>query len=90
MEAITFNDFLDKPLPHKDARVIKINIKDMIIHWILVDMRSFVNVMYYAQLKVVIKSTQPGKYSSVKVHWWLYGDKEVGGLTRWGGDLHEC
>ncbi|XP_019167690.1 PREDICTED: uncharacterized protein LOC109163402 [Ipomoea nil] len=48
-EAITFSDedLPEGPLPHRDALVIKMDINDMIVHRILVDTGSSVNVMYY-------------------------------------------
>jgi len=48
-EAITFSDddLPEGPLPHRDALIIKMDINDTIVHRILVDTRSSVNVMYY-------------------------------------------
>lgn len=48
-EAITLsNDELyEGPLPHQDALVIKMDINNAIVHYILVDTGSLVNVMYY-------------------------------------------
>ncbi|XP_019157957.1 PREDICTED: uncharacterized protein LOC109154680 [Ipomoea nil] len=48
-EAITFcdEDLPEGPLPHRDALVIKMDINDMIVHPILADTGSSVNMMYY-------------------------------------------
>ncbi|XP_019179714.1 PREDICTED: uncharacterized protein LOC109174927 [Ipomoea nil] len=41
------DDFPDGPLPHRYALVIKLELKDIIIHRVLVDTGSSVNVMHY-------------------------------------------
>ncbi|XP_019198276.1 PREDICTED: uncharacterized protein LOC109192140 [Ipomoea nil] len=48
-ELITFtdDDLPDGPLPHRDALVIRLELKDIIVHRVLVDTGSSVNVMYY-------------------------------------------
>ncbi|XP_031111900.1 uncharacterized protein LOC116015871 [Ipomoea triloba] len=48
-EPIVFTDadLPDSPLPHRDALVIKVEISDVIVHRVLVDTGSSVNVMYY-------------------------------------------
>ncbi|XP_019189990.1 PREDICTED: uncharacterized protein LOC109184444 [Ipomoea nil] len=45
--SFTDDDLPDGPLPHRDALVIRLEIKDIIVHRVLVDTGSFVNVMYY-------------------------------------------
>ncbi|XP_019172819.1 PREDICTED: uncharacterized protein LOC109168233 [Ipomoea nil] len=48
-EPITFtdDDLPDGPLPHRDALVIRLDLNDTIVHRVLVDTGSSVNVMYY-------------------------------------------
>ncbi|XP_019166888.1 PREDICTED: uncharacterized protein LOC109162657 [Ipomoea nil] len=48
-EPITFTDadLPDSPLPHRDALVVKLDINNMVVHRVLVDTGSSVNVMYY-------------------------------------------
>ncbi|XP_019171065.1 PREDICTED: uncharacterized protein LOC109166627 [Ipomoea nil] len=48
-EPITFidDDLPDGPLPHQDALVIRLDLNDTIVHRVLVDTGSSVNVMYY-------------------------------------------
>ncbi|XP_019153684.1 PREDICTED: uncharacterized protein LOC109150223 [Ipomoea nil] len=48
-EPITFtnDDLSDDPLPHRDALVIRLELKDIIVHRVLVDTGSSVNGMYY-------------------------------------------
>ncbi|XP_019153682.1 PREDICTED: uncharacterized protein LOC109150221 [Ipomoea nil] len=48
-EPITFtdDDLPDGPIPHRDALVISLELKDIIVHRVLVDTGSSVNVMYY-------------------------------------------
>ncbi|XP_019196110.1 PREDICTED: uncharacterized protein LOC109189932 [Ipomoea nil] len=48
-EPITFTDadLPDGPLPHRDALVVKLDINNVVVHRVLVDTGSSVNVMYY-------------------------------------------
>ncbi|XP_019155109.1 PREDICTED: uncharacterized protein LOC109151973 [Ipomoea nil] len=48
-ETITFTDadLPDGPLPHRDSLVVKLDINNVVVHWVLVDTGSLVNVMYY-------------------------------------------
>ncbi|XP_019189993.1 PREDICTED: uncharacterized protein LOC109184447 [Ipomoea nil] len=48
-ESITFtdDDLPDGPLPHRDALVIKLDVNNVVVHRVLVDTGSSVNVMYY-------------------------------------------
>lgn len=42
-----YDDFPDKPLPHRDALVIKVKIRDVIVHWVFININSSVTIMYY-------------------------------------------
>ncbi|XP_019160669.1 PREDICTED: uncharacterized protein LOC109157215 [Ipomoea nil] len=55
-EPITFTDadLPNRPLPHRDAVVVKLDINNVVVHRVLVDTGSSVNVMYYDTF------TQPG------------------------------
>lgn len=44
---LTNDDLPEDTLPYRDALVIKMDIKDMIVHRILVEIENLVNVMYY-------------------------------------------
>lgn len=48
-EVITFtiDNLPDDPLPHQDELVIQLDINDAIVHQVLVEMGSSINVMYY-------------------------------------------
>ncbi|XP_019163614.1 PREDICTED: uncharacterized protein LOC109159956 [Ipomoea nil] len=48
-EPITFTDadLPDGPLPHRDALVVKLDINDVVVHRVLVDTGSSINVMYH-------------------------------------------
>ncbi|XP_019160717.1 PREDICTED: uncharacterized protein LOC109157271 [Ipomoea nil] len=48
-EPIMFTDadLPDGPLPHRDALVVKLDINNVVVHRVLVDTGSSVNVMYY-------------------------------------------
>ncbi|XP_019178354.1 PREDICTED: uncharacterized protein LOC109173569 [Ipomoea nil] len=48
-ESITFTDadLPDGPLPHRNALVVKLDINNVVVHRVLVDTGSLVNVMYY-------------------------------------------
>ncbi|XP_019156863.1 PREDICTED: uncharacterized protein LOC109153448 [Ipomoea nil] len=59
---LTDDDLPDGPLPHRDALVIRLEIKDIIVHRVLVDTGSSVNVMYYGtftQLRLSRKQLSP-------------------------------
>ncbi|XP_019188976.1 PREDICTED: uncharacterized protein LOC109183346 [Ipomoea nil] len=72
-EPITFTDadLPDGPLPHRDALVVKLDINNVVVHRVLVDTGSSVNVMYYdtfTQLGLSRNQLEQVRTPPIRVH----------------------